>query len=147
MIQHAHEFAAAGIPFVFDPGQGLPMFDGADLKAFVRIAQTIAVNDYEAQLLCERTGLSLEAIAGSDKTLLVTRGAAGSHIYRRGCGDAYRAGLLYGIAQGMDWESTGRLASTMGALKIEEKGPQNHAPSRDEIAERFHEAFGYRPWS
>jgi adenosine kinase len=165
MLQHAREFHDAGIPFVFDPGQGLPMFDGAELRAFVDLAQFIAVNDYEAKLLSERTGSSLEELAGAGKTLCVTRGAEGSHIYTRGsrleiapvkprriadptgCGDAYRAGLLYGIAAGMDWETSGRLASTMGALKIAEKGPQNHAPSRDEIAASFHEAYGYRPWN
>ncbi|MGA2550175.1 MAG: carbohydrate kinase family protein [Burkholderiaceae bacterium] len=165
MHLHAQEFQAAGIPFVFDPGQGLPMFDGSELAAFIEAAQVIAVNDYEAKLLCERTGQSLESIAGRQKTLVVTLGAQGSHIYQKGrrleiapvkprrvadptgCGDAYRAGLVYGISHDMDWETTGRLASTLGALKIAEKGPQNHVHSREEIAETFQAAYGYRPWS
>lgn len=164
MIQHAREFAEAGIPFVFDPGQGLPMFDGADLLAFIEQATYLTVNDYEAKLLCDRTGRSPEQLARSLKALIITRGGEGSLIYAdnkvieipcvrasgladpTGCGDAYRGGLLYGIAQGMDWATTGRLASTMGAIKIACKGPQNHEPSRTEIAEVFRSAFGTAPW-
>ena len=164
MLKHAREFHQAGIPFLFDPGQGLPMFDGAELGEFIRLAEYVAVNDYEGQLLQERTGTRLEALAQRVKALIVTRGAAGSVIYSggreiaipcvaaeqvvdpTGCGDAYRAGLLYGIASGLDWELTGRLASVLGAIKIAQRGGQNHRASRDEIAERFRAAFGTRPW-
>jgi adenosine kinase len=164
MLQHGREFAAAGVPFIFDPGQGLPMFDGPELLEQIALASYVTVNDYEAKLLCDRTGKSLEAIAALGKTLIVTLGAKGSQIYHAGkvieigpvkparladptgCGDAYRAGLLYGIAQAFDWETTGRLASTMGSLKIAAQGPQNHTPSRDEIALHFQSGYGYRPW-
>ncbi len=164
MLQHAREFAEAGIPFVFDPGQGLPMFNGAELLALINQASFVTVNDYEARLLVDRTQLSLEQLAASVRALIVTRGALGSNIYTEGkileipcvtapgiadptgCGDAYRGGLLYGIAREMDWMTTGRLASTMGAIKIASKGPQNHEPSRDQIAEVFETAFGSAPW-
>ncbi len=164
MMQHARDFAAAGVPFIFDPGQGMPMFSGDDLLDFMRLADYACFNDYEAQLLCERTGHSLERLAGEVKALIVTRGGSGSEIYAdggrydvpcveadqildpTGCGDAYRAGLLYGIANGYDWPTTGRLAAVMGAIKIAHRGGQNHAPSREEIARRFEKAFGSRPW-
>ncbi len=159
MIQHAQQFAEAGIPFVFDPGQGLPMFDGADLMRFIDAATYVTVNDYEAQLLQDRTGQTLEALAGKVKALIVTLGGNGSHIYTAGqrieipsvkaevidptgCGDAYRAGLLHGILSGMDWPTTGRLASLIGAIKIAQRGGQNHRFTRDEIAVRYREAFG-----
>ncbi len=165
MQQHARQCAEHGIPFVFDPGQGLPMFSGAELEEFVGLADFVAVNDYEGKLLEDKTGRKLEDIARGVKALIVTLGAHGSHIHaggRRhevpcvkaeavvdptGCGDAYRAGLLYGIANGWDWESTGRLGSLMGAIKIAQRGPQNHAPSRAEIEDRFKQAFGYTPWN
>jgi adenosine kinase len=160
MVQHAREFHEAGIPFVFDPGQGLPMFTGEELLDFVHKADYVAVNDYEGQLLCERTGRSLEALAKSVKGLIVTRGAEGSVIYANGqqvevpsvkpeklvdptgCGDAYRAGLLYGITHDMDWRSTGQLGSLLGALKISQRGGQNHRFTRDEIDQRYFEIFG-----
>ena len=162
MMQHAREFHEAGIPFVFDPGQGLPMFTGEELLDFVHKADYVAVNDYEGQLLCERTGRSLEALAKSVKGLIVTRGAEGSVIYANGqqievpsvkpeklvdptgCGDAYRAGLLYGITHDMDWRSTGQLGSLLGALKISQRGGQNHRFTRDEIDQRYFEIFGSR---
>ena len=162
MVQHAREFHEAGIPFVFDPGQGLPMFTGEELLDFVHKADYVAVNDYEGQLLCERTGRSLEALAKSVKALIVTRGAEGSGIYANGqqvevpsvkpeklvdptgCGDAYRAGLLYGITHGMDWRSAGQLGSLLGALKISQRGGQNHHFTRDEIDQRYFEIFGSR---
>ncbi|MCC7549752.1 MAG: carbohydrate kinase family protein [Burkholderiales bacterium] len=164
MLQHAREFHEAGIPFIFDPGQGLPMFDGPELLAFIRQASYVAVNDYEAQLLQDRTGIALEQLAGMVEALIVTRGGEGSIIHAggktidipsvrpeqildpTGCGDAYRAGLLYGLANGFDWPTTGRLASLLGALKIASRGGQNHRFARDEIAERYKAAFGYRPW-
>jgi adenosine kinase len=164
MLQHAREFHAAGIPFVFDPGQGMPMFSGPELLDFVDMASYVAVNDYEAQMLQDRTGKKLEELAHMVKALVVTLGAQGSHIYRNGarieipcvkpeavvdptgCGDAYRAGWLYGIAAGLDWNVTGRLASLLGALKIARRGGQNHHFTREEIAERYREHFGTRPW-
>ena len=164
MLQHASEFHAAGIPFVFDPGQGLPMFSREELIEFVDNASYVTVNDYEGQMLQERTGRTLEALAKTVKALVVTLGARGSLVIadgRRieipcvkpeqvvdptGCGDAYRAGLLYGIAAGFDWPLTGRLASLLGAIKVEQRGGQNHRFTRDEIAQRYKEAFGSRPW-
>jgi adenosine kinase len=162
MVQHAQEFHEAGIPFLFDPGQGLPMYNGEELLNFIDKADYIAVNDYEGQLLQERTGQTLEALAKLVKGLVVTRGAEGSFIYAdgqqieipcvkpeemldpTGCGDAYRAGLLYGIANNMDWQTTGALGALMGALKIARRGGQNHSFSRDEIGQRYFEAFGNR---
>jgi adenosine kinase len=164
MLQHAREFKDAGIPFVFDPGQGLPMFNGDELMAFLKLADYCTVNDYEAKLLTERTGRSLEQLAEDVEALIVTLAGNGSHIYagkRRieipvappeavidptGCGDAYRAGLLYGIQQGWEWEKTGRLASLMGSLKIAHRGGQNHKLTREEIAERYRSAFGDKLW-
>jgi adenosine kinase len=164
MLQHARECAAAGVPFVFDPGQGLPMFSGAELDEFVRLADYIAVNDYEGKMLEEKTGRKLEALAREVKALVCTLGAKGSLILAggqryevpcvaadgvvdpTGCGDAYRAGLLYGIARGWDWPSTGKLAAVMGALKIAQRGAQNHSASRDQIEARFRKSFGYSPW-
>ena len=164
MMQHAREFAAAGIPFVFDPGQGLPMFDGAELLNFLRLADYCTVNDYEAKLLCERTGKSIEALSKEVKALVVTLGGKGSLIYvagqalevpcvepealidPTGCGDAYRAGLLYGIANGLPWEISGRLASLLGAMKIAKRGGQNHKATREEIAAKYKDSFGHSPW-
>lgn len=160
MLQHAREFREAGIPFVFDPGQGLPMFDGEELLNFVELADYVALNDYEAQLLQERTGQKIEQLAKLVKALIVTRGGQGSEIYAdgqrheipcvkaqevvdpTGCGDAYRAGLLYGIARGMDWQITGRLASLLGSVKIASRGGQNHTLAREELHSRFKEHFG-----
>ncbi|THF61746.1 carbohydrate kinase family protein [Pseudothauera rhizosphaerae] len=164
MLGHAQEFAAAGVPFVFDPGQGLPMFSGDELLRCLQLASYCSVNDYEARLLCEKTGQSLETLATQVEALIVTLGAEGSRIYAdgrcieipgvspdavidpTGCGDAYRAGLLYGIANGYDWQRCGRLASVMGSIKIAYRGGQNHAPTRDEIAARYRAAFGEEVW-
>lgn len=160
MIQHAEQFAEAGIPFIFDPGQGMPMFDGDDLLRFTEQATWITLNDYEAQLFEERTGLSPHEIAERVEALIITRGGEGSHIYTRqhrleipaapvamindptGCGDAYRAGLLYGLMHDKDWETTGRIASLMGAIKVEKHGTQNHQFSREEFDARYQDAFG-----
>ena len=151
MFAHAKECFDAGIPFMFDPGQGLPMFSGEELLQFIEMATYLAVNDYEAQVLHDKTGLNLEQLATKVKALIVTLGGQGSRIYAdgqrimipcvkadkivdpTGCGDAYRAGLLYGIANGWDWPTCGRLASTMGAIKIACRGGQNHKPTRAEI--------------
>ena len=160
MFQHARELHDAGIPFLFDPGQGLPMFNGEELMHFLAMADYLAVNDYEAQLMQEKTGRAIESLAQEVKALILTRGNAGSIIYAdgqcydipcveadavvdpTGCGDAYRAGLVYGIQHGWDWQQTGRLASLMGSIKIASRGGQNHAPTRAEIVERFGKAFG-----
>lgn len=160
MIEHAEQFAEAGIPFIFDPGQGMPMFNGDDLLRFTEQATWITLNDYEAQLFEERTGLSPHEIAERVEALIITRGGEGSHIYTRehrleipavpvtaindptGCGDAYRAGLLYGLMNDMDWKTTGRIASLLGAIKIEKHGTQNHQFTRDEFDSRFQEVFG-----
>jgi adenosine kinase len=164
MLQHARQCAELGVPFVFDPGQGLPMFSGDEIAGFLRQADYVAVNDYEAKLLEEKTGRTLEQISGDVEALIFTLGGKGSVILSKGkrheipcveaeavvdptgCGDAYRAGMLYGIARGWDWPSCGRLGSLMGSIKIAQRGAQNHAPTADEIESRFHSAFGYSPW-
>ena len=160
MVEHARQFAEAGIPMLFDPGQGLPMFDGPELLDFIDQAAWVAVNDYEGQLLCERTGLTHREIASRVRALVVTRGAEGSVIHAdgreyvipaarpdavadpTGCGDAYRAGLVYGLQQGLDWETTGRVASLMGAIKVAHAGTQSHSFGLDELRDRFRAAFG-----
>jgi adenosine kinase len=162
MIEHARDCAAAKIPFIFDPGQGLPMFSGPELIDFIELATYVAVNDYEAELLTERTGLSLPEISQRVSALVVTRGEQGAEIFTAdgrfdipvvrvdqvidptGCGDAFRAGMLFGLTRGMDWMTIGRLASLMGAIKIASQGGQNHAPTRDAIEDHFHKEFGYR---
>lgn len=164
MMQHARDFAAAGVPFIFDPGQGLPMFSGDELLDFMGLADYACFNDYEARLLTDRTGRSLDQLAGDVNALVVTRGGEGSIIYAdgqrleipcvqasaivdpTGCGDAYRSGLLYGIANGLDWLTTGRLAAVMGAIKIAHRGGQSHQPSRAEIGAAYEQAFGARLW-
>jgi len=151
MINHAKECKALNIPFMFDPGQGLPMFNREELLKFIEDATYIAVNDYEATLLSEKTSLSIEELSKKVEALIVTMGAEGSIIYAdnktykidpikvdapvdpTGCGDAYRAGLLYGISKKWDWQSIGRLASVMGSIKIQNQGGQNHRPTRDDI--------------
>jgi adenosine kinase len=164
MRSHVEQFAAAGIPFMFDPGQGLPLFSGPELIEMIDAATYLAVNDYEAQLLCERTGLSQDAIAQRVEAMIVTLGAEGSLIHTdgstliipavapaalvdpTGCGDAFRAGLLYGIGQRWDWEKTGRLASILGAQKIAARGGQNHVVTRDLVAGIYNDRFGSDLW-
>ncbi|HDK37525.1 MAG TPA: carbohydrate kinase family protein [Thiolapillus brandeum] len=161
MIEHAEQFAEAGIPFMFDPGQGMPMFDGNDLLRFAEQASWMAFNDYEAKLMQEHTGKSIEELAQQVQAIIVTRGGEGSSIFTdgkeieipsakaasledpTGCGDAYRAGLLYGLQNDLDWETTGRIASLMGAIKIECAGTQNHHFTLDEFKARFSQSFGY----
>ena len=160
MLAHSMQFAAAGIPVLFDPGQQLPRFDRAELLGFVERSRWIAVNDYEAQLLRDRTGEDVATLAKRVDALIITRGAQGSVIMTggreiaipaaradavvdpTGCGDAYRAGLIYGLMQGLDWETTGRIASLLGALKIAHAGTQNHRFTAGEFAARFRAAFG-----
>ncbi|MFZ3286656.1 MAG: carbohydrate kinase family protein [Telluria sp.] len=162
MLKHARDCAALGVPFMFDPGQQLPRFSGAELIEFINQATYLAANDYEFEMLMDRTGLTLADIADRLEALIVTRGEKGSEIYASGmrfdidcveasavvdptgCGDAFRAGLLYGITNDMDWPTTGRLASVMGAIKIGHQGGQNHVATPAQIADRFEAAFGYR---
>ena len=159
MIQHALEFSDLGIPFVFDPGQGMPMFSGPELLTFVDQATYLTVNDYEAKMLQDKTGKSLEELAKRVEALIVTLGGDGSLIYTggkqipiptpkpqaivdpTGCGDAYRSGLLFGIQKGWSWETTGRLASLMGSLKIAHRGGQNHKYSRAELMNLYKKHF------
>ncbi|ADL56801.1 carbohydrate kinase family protein [Gallionella capsiferriformans] len=161
MIEHAEQFVAAGTPFVFDPGQGMPMFGKDDLLRFIDQATYVTVNDYEAKLLQDKTGKTLAEIAKSVTALIVTLGGDGSMIYTEGreiaiptpkpaaivdptgCGDAYRAGLMYGIQRGWAWETTGRLASLMGSIKIASRGGQNHVLTRGEIEAQFEQHFGF----
>jgi adenosine kinase len=160
MLQHAAQFAAAGIPWLFDPGQGLPMFDGSDLRDFIGKATWVAVNDYEGQMLQERTGWSAGEIASKVRAYIVTKGAEGSQIHAggetitiptakpesitdpTGCGDAYRAGLIYGLMNELDWDTTGRIASLMGSIKIAHSGTQNHRFDMNEFKQRFRAAYG-----
>lgn len=160
MLAHSMQFAAAGVPVLFDPGQQLPRFDRAELLGFVERSRWIAVNDYEAQLLRDRTGEDIAMLAKQVDALIITRGAQGSVIMTggreiaipaarpdavvdpTGCGDAYRAGLIYGLIRGLDWETTGRIASLLGALKIAHAGTQNHRFTAGEFAARFRAAFG-----
>lgn len=161
MLLHARQFAEAGIPFLFDPGQGLPMFNGEELKAFVEQASYLAVNDYESEVLMERTGWTLKQLAERLDALIVTRGGKGSQIHVKGkvhevpvakaealadptgCGDAYRGGLLYGLLKGMDWETTGRIAALMGAINIARPGTQNHKVTPESFRARFKSEFRY----
>ncbi len=164
MQQHAAQFAAAKVPFLLDPGQGLPLFTGSELATMIEQASWLAVNDYEARLLGERTGWSIAEMAERVDALVITLGGEGSVIHAggstwtipavpatelkdpTGCGDAYRAGLLYGIAQGWDWERAGRLAAVLGSLKIASRGGQNHTVTREIVASRYRTAFGDDPW-
>ena len=161
MGEHAKQFHSAGIPFIFDPGQGMPMFDGEELLKFVELADWVTLNDYEAKLMEERTSLPPEQLAAKVKALIVTKGGDGSLIYTEGgileipsakpkavvdptgCGDAYRAGLLYGLTEEFDWETTGRIASLLGAIKVETPGTQNHGFSLNEFKERYRENFAH----
>ena len=160
MIEHAAQFAAAKIPFIFDPGQGMPMFGAEDLKTFISQARWVALNDYEWGLLQQKTGLTVSDITAQVDALVVTRGAEGSEIYTKdqtikvpcakprtvvdptGCGDAYRAGLIHGLLRGLDWQTTGKVASLMGAIKIESRGPQNHRFTLAEFEQRYQDNFG-----
>ena len=161
MLRHAREFADAKIPFIFDPGQAMPLFDGAEFRAFIEQADYVTVNDYESNLLQQRTGWSERDIAGKVKAYIVTRGPRGSLMHTKngtleippaaerritdptGCGDAYRAGLIFGFMRDMDLSTVGRIASLMGALKIEHPGTQNQRFDYDEFAEQFRQQFGY----
>jgi adenosine kinase len=160
MIEHAQQFAELEIPFIFDPGQGLPMFSGEELLVFLEQANYAIVNDYESQMLLEKTGLSLEQLAGKVEALIVTRGGEGSEIYHAGemlkiasvpisgavdptgCGDAYRAGVMHGITTGRNWKTCGQMGSVCGAIKIEHSGTQNHSFTLEGFASRYKDAYG-----
>ena len=160
MLEHAEQFHAAGVPFIFDPGQGLPMFGGDELRRFIELASWVAVNDYESRLLSERTGWNEAELARHVDALIVTRGAQGSMIWSKGesiaipsvkppalldptgCGDAYRAGLLFGLSRGLPWAETGRLAALLGSIKIAHRGTQNHQFSPTSLAQEFRAGFG-----
>jgi adenosine kinase len=160
MIEHAAQFAQAKIPFIFDPGQGMPMFGPEELKTFIAQARWVAVNDYEWGMLQQKTGFAVSDVTAQVEALVITRGAEGSIIHTKGrtltipcakpmavvdptgCGDAYRAGLIHGLLRGLDWESTGRIASLMGAIKIEARGPQNHGFTPAEFDRRYQDNFG-----
>ena len=164
MIEHARQFAEAGVPWIFDPGQGLPMFDGDELRALIGQATAVAVNDYESAMLTQRTGWDEARIAEQVEALIVTRGAEGSVVWQNGrqhavaaaaitaaadptgCGDAYRGGLLYGLSRGLDWVASARIGSVLGAIKIEQPGAQNHRVEASEVARRHEAACGVRPW-
>jgi adenosine kinase len=163
MLQNSTEFAELGIPFIFDPGQAMPLFNGEELTRMIEQATYVTVNDYESNLLQERTGLSQQQIAQRVQAYIITRGPQGSEIHTHGnhqhlqipaasairvvdptgCGDAYRAGLIYGLMNDLDLPTSGRIASLMGALKIENLGPQNQRFDLDLFAEQFRQQFGY----
>lgn len=162
MLSHAQGFVDADIPFIFDPGQAMPLFDGNDLKSFIKQATWMAVNDYEYELVCERTGWDAQEIATHLDALIVTRGEKGSEIYTdgtvyhipvveaaqvidpTGCGDAYRAGLIYGLMNDLDMQTTGRIASLLGSIKIASSGTQRHTFTKDEFKGMFVKEFGYK---
>lgn len=159
MLQHAGEFQQAGIPWIFDPGQAMPLFNDVELMAMIEQASYVTVNDYEAQMLIDKTGCSLDRLRASCDAFIITKGAQGAVIYTpeqeyqipcveptevvdpTGCGDAFRAGLLYGLQQNWDWQTTGQLASVMGALKIAHQGGQNHKPTLEQIQQRYQDSF------
>lgn len=161
MLQNSAEFAECNIPFIFDPGQAMPLFNGKELTQMIEQATYVTVNDYESNLLQEKTGLSEKQISERVQAYLITRGPKGSEIHSKngmmqipvatamrvvdptGCGDAYRAGLIFGWMNGMDMATTGRIASLMGALKIENVGPQNQRFDYEQFAEQFRQQFGY----
>ena len=161
MFQHSEEFAEQGIPHIFDPGQAMPMFQKDDLLGFIDRAQYLCANDYEAHLLCDRTGLSEDQIAERLQAMIVTHGAEGSTIRSdgnketiqavkadqvvdpTGCGDAYRAGLIWAMMRDMDLPTAARVGSLMGSIKVQSEGPQNHRFSADEFAAKFKQAYGY----
>jgi adenosine kinase len=160
MVEHARDLAQAGIPYVLDPGQGLPMFSGEDILGMLAGARCLTVNDYEARLVEQKTGRTVAELSKLVEAVVVTRGAEGADVLfagqqirvpavrpdslvdPTGCGDAFRAGLLYGMARRWDWRKASRLASLMGSIKIAHRGGQNHRPAREEIGRRFSESFG-----
>ncbi len=163
MLQHARDFASQGTPFIFDPGQNLPLFSKEELLTFLDQCAWCVMNDYESQLLMNTTDQTIEALVSRVEALVVTRGGEGSVVHTdgktieipsvtvekavdpTGCGDAYRAGLLYGLEQGWDWEVSGRVGALLGAIKVEQQGTQNHHFMCDEFDTQFETLFGKRP--
>ena len=160
MLEHSDQFAAAGIPHLFDPGQGLPMFNGDELFKMIKNATWLTLNSYEWAMLKDKTGLSRQTVIEHlDGGVIITHGAEGSELITResetripavepqgivdptGCGDAYRAGLLFGLDQGWDPVDAARLGSLMGSIKIAHSGPQHHDFTVDEIRQQFQDAF------
>ncbi len=164
MMEHARDLGRFAIPFVLDPGQGLPMYSGEELLEMLVHAHALTVNDYEARIVEQKTGKSITEIANIVSAVVVTRGGDGSTVHAAGrvidvpavkptavvdptgCGDAYRSGLLHGMARAWPWERSARLASVMGAIKIAHRGGQNHRPSRGDIATTYSQAFGENLW-
>ena len=162
MIQHSADFVACGIPHIFDPGQAMTLFSREEFRQFIKEAKYIILNDYEFQLLKEKSGMNGDEIAGQVEAMIVTLGAKGSLLRTRegeqeiapvkpddvqdptGSGDAFRGGLLYGLMSDLDLVTCARIGSVMGAIKVALQGPQNHNPTKDEIQDRFKEAYGYR---
>jgi adenosine kinase len=161
MIQNAQEFRDCGIPFIFDPGQAMPLFNGDEFRHFIELADYVVVNDYESNLLQERTGWDEKTIASKVRAYITTRGPRGSQIHiggemhevpparerevvdPTGCGDAYRAGLILGLMRGYDLPTCGRMASLMGALKVGHAGTQNQRFSYEEFAAEYRGQFGH----
>lgn len=160
MIAHAKRLNAQGTPFIFDLGQAMPLFDGDDIKQMIALAQVLCVNDYEASVVEQRTGQTMAQLAQKLQAVIVTRGGEGATLYTQdrdehidpvipadivdptGCGDAHRAGLLYGLTLGWSWSDACKLGNLMGSIKIASRGPQNHAPSRSAISAQLHAQFG-----
>ena len=152
MLEHAEQFHAVGIPFVFDPGQGLPMFNGNELAHFVELATWVTVNDYEGRMLCDRMGVGLDALSRRVRGLVVTLGGEGCEIWEdgqrtlvppvtptevvdpTGCGDAWRGALLYGLEQDWSLARCAALGNRLGALKIASRGPQNYVVDPSAVA-------------
>jgi adenosine kinase len=163
MMIHAQQMRAAHVPYIFDPGQGLPMFGAAELNPFIDHAHAVTVNDYEAQMLCEKTNQTLDQIASKVAALIVTLGDQGADLYTggkklrvapaqiskavdpTGCGDAFRAGLVFGRVNGWGWQESVQLGNILGATKIESAGAQNHAVSQAAILARYTQNFGAPP--
>jgi adenosine kinase len=161
MLQHSQDFERHGIPHIFDPGQAMTLFNGDDLKTFIKQANWLVANDYEFQLIQERTGMDHAEVASQLEALIITKGGEGSRLITNGteehiesvaptavedptgCGDAYRAGLIYGLQNNLDLVTSCRIGSVMGSLKVAVQGPQNHEHTLDEIVDRFQKAFGY----
>ena len=162
MLQHSKDFVECGIPHIFDPGQAMTLFDGDEFRQFIKDARYIVVNDYEFQLLKEKTGLNGDEIANQVEAMIITHGSKGSLLRTRdgeteispvepddvqdptGCGDAFRSGLIYGLLNDLDLVTACRIGSVMGSIKVAVQGPQNHNPTLDEIQDRFFGEFGYR---
>lgn len=162
MFAHAQRLHEGGVPFVFDLGQAMPLFDGEDMKRMLRMASILCVNEYEASVVTQRTGMSMEALAAGLQGVIVTHGAEGAIVYEQGgrtevpvvpaqavvdptgCGDAHRAGLLHGLTRGWNLADACKLGNVMGSLKVASRGPQNHRPTRQHIDAALNDHYGIR---